>query len=524
VVPHEPGAPADVCLVLEGTYPYVQGGVSSWVHDLICGLPELKFGLVHIGAERGASQRRRYRLPGNVVYLRDLYCRAGVPPGGTSTVVRHAHAARARHREAGRGSRLLGAFGRLQLDPVVDRALLDDLASGDLSVAALLHGRAAFELTQALYHQLAPDASFLDFFWHVRSMYLPLVRLLDEPPPVAGRYHALCTGYAGVLAAVWSHRTGRPMILTEHGIYVRERALELCRATWFQHCASRLGVTRSLLGAPTAEAVHALWLQFFRVLARCAYFQSHAIISLSEGHRLRQILEGAPVDKTRVVPNGIDADALRARLGELRPRRASGAPVRVGFVGRVVPIKDAVTFLRACALALRSVDLEVRIIGPTDEDPAYAERCRDLAAELGLGAAVRFEGPQPIERIYAKLDIVVLTSFTEGQPLVILEASAAGLPVIASDVGACRELLEGVGERDRQLGRSGVITRLAAPEETAAAMIQLAQDPALRASMGAAGQCRVATFYRQSATIASYRSLYDGKGQSWPESAGAWSA
>jgi glycosyltransferase involved in cell wall biosynthesis len=305
-----------------------------------------------------------------------------------------------------------------------------------------------------------------------------------------------------LLAAVWSQRSGRPLLLTEHGIYVRERALELSRASWS--------------ATDTSPAIHALWLRYFHALARCTYARAESIISLSEGHRLYQIADGAPRDRTLVTPNGIDADAFAARLGA--PRRPHRGPARIGFVGRVVPIKDVVTFLHACALARTEVELDVHVIGPADEDRTYADRCHRLAADLGLEETVHFDGARPLEQIYPELDMVVLTSFSEGQPLVILEASAAGLPVIASDVGACRELIVGSADLDRQLGPSGIVTRLADPEQTAAAIVQLARDPQLRARMGAAGQRRVRTYYRHSATVASYRNLYGGT--AWPESAG----
>jgi glycosyltransferase involved in cell wall biosynthesis len=102
----------------------------------------------------------------------------------------------------------------------------------------------------------------------------------------------------------------------------------------------------------------------------------------------------------------------------------------------------------------------------------------------------------------------VLTSFSEGQPLVILEAHAAGVPVISSDVGACREMLEGLDAADRALGPSGVVTNVAAPEETAAAMVKLARNQTLRRQMGEAGRARVRTRYAKSQMIDAYRGYY----------------
>jgi glycosyltransferase involved in cell wall biosynthesis len=104
--------------------------------------------------------------------------------------------------------------------------------------------------------------------------------------------------------------------------------------------------------------------------------------------------------------------------------------------------------------------------------------------------------------------VVVLTSLSEGQPLVILEANCAGLPIIATDVGACRELLFGVTPEDQALGASGLITPVASPHETARAMVVLWQDKNLRQRMGKAGQERVKQFYSQEKVKSSYRSIY----------------
>jgi len=88
--------------------------------------------------------------------------------------------------------------------------------------------------------------------------------------------------------------------------------------------------------------------------------------------------------------------------------------------------------------------------------------------------------------------------------------------VIASDVGACREMVEGRAGADREIGPSGFVTRVATPKETAAALVRLARDPKLRRRMGQAGQRRVAAYYQRRDMLASYRALYAAMGAGTP--------
>jgi glycosyltransferase involved in cell wall biosynthesis len=80
--------------------------------------------------------------------------------------------------------------------------------------------------------------------------------------------------------------------------------------------------------------------------------------------------------------------------------------------------------------------------------------------------------------------------------------------VISTDVGACRELLEGRGGEDRALGPSGLVTGLANPAATAEAILTLARDPGLREEMANAGRARVRKFYDESDLVRRYRDLY----------------
>jgi glycosyltransferase involved in cell wall biosynthesis len=495
----------DVTLILEGTYPYVAGGVSSWVHQLLHAYPERTFSLLHIGPQPGAYEEPLYELPDNVLSLEEIHCR------GQERVHRRWSQRTVETRRAGERSRVLAAIRRLHIEDRVDDELLDDLAAGDLSIAEFLHGDAVFDLLRGeLYELLSPEFPFMDFFWHFRAMHIPLLRLLEARCPEASVYHAVSTGYAGLVGAIASWRQRRPLVITEHGIYAREREIELSRATWIR---DRIGIP----GAATPSPLRRFWSHYFKMLSRIAYHRATRLITLSESNRNHQLADGADLLKTAVVPNGVHH--------ELFPRssRASSSgdpgPMRVGFVGRVVPIKDVITLIRACSLALDQVDLEVWIIGPEDEDRTYARRCRSLVEMMGIEDHIRFLGPQPMADMYPQLDVVLLTSISEGQPLVILEAYAAGVPVVATDVGACRELIEGCVGGDAAIGPSGIVTRVANPTETAAALVFLAKNRDVREAMGRSGHQRVTARYRQQQVEEQYDSLYTSM-ETWQESAG----
>jgi glycosyltransferase involved in cell wall biosynthesis len=499
--------PADVTLILEGTYPYVAGGVSSWVHQILGAYPDRRFALLHIGPQPGAYSKKIYEMPKSVVSLDEIYCRG-------ETVKKRGATFSDRPPERTEPSRVLEAIRRLHLDDTVDDALIADLASGDLTIGELLHGGATFELLRReLYERLSPEAPFMDFFWHFRAMHVPLLRMLNARCPPAAVYHAVSCGYAGLIGAVASFRDGAPLVVTEHGLYARERELELSRATWIRD------VDGGSFGPSRPSPLRRFWSHYFQMLSKIAYHRAAKLVTLSEANRAKQLADGADGRKIMVVPNGVNASAMA--IGTIPPPvpPEPRTRMRVGFVGRVVPIKDVVTLIRAIGLARYQADLEVWIVGPEDEDKGYAQRCRTLVDVLRLGDHVKFLGPQKVAEIYPQLDAIVLTSISEGQPLVILEAYAAGLPVISSDVGACRELIEGGDAADKKLGHAGLVTRVANPADTAAALVKLAKDPDLRVRMGRVGRARVSTRYQLQQVLASYDTLYDVRAYDAPAEA-----
>ncbi|RAS05969.1 GT4 family glycosyltransferase PelF [Cupriavidus alkaliphilus] len=492
-------ASADVMLLLEGTFPYVSGGVSSWVNQMIRAFPELRFGIVFIGSRREDYGDMAYQLPANVVHLETHYLYDFPPPplaqgrGGDAKAFDAADRLHDLLREPGREAEA-GAMIR-ELMPALREG-------GALGEDAFLYSRRAWQTITDQYRRFCTDPSFTDYFWTVRIMHKPLwqlVRIADGLIP-ARVYHTVSTGYAGFLGALLRHRNQRPLLVSEHGIYTKERKIDLFQSQWirdnrnvFERDISQISYFREL------------WVRFFETLGRVCYDAGDDIVALYEGNRRRQVQDGAPEARTRSIPNGIDLP----RLAPLRARRQAGVPPVLCLIGRVVPIKDVKTFIRAMLTVVREYpEAEGWIAGPEDEDPEYARECRSLAESLGLGRKVKFLGFQRIDALLPQVGVLVLSSISEALPLVVLEGFAAGVPCVTTDVGSCRELLFGLPGEDAALGPAGEVVRIADPAALAAAALGLLREPARWQAAQAAGVARVERYYTQERMVDSYRELY----------------
>ena len=291
-------------------------------------------------------------------------------------------------------------------------------------------------------------------------------------------------------------------MLSEHGIYTKERKIDLAQASWIAESSEQ--ALNGSLEAGTGY-MRTLWIRFFERIGRLVYDHADNIIALYDGNRQRQIKDGAQAVRTQVIPNGIDLPKWTAAL-QARPE---GMLPVVGLIGRVVPIKDVKTFIRAMRGVVSAMpDVQGWIVGPEEEDPAYVSECRSLVASLGLEDNVLFLGFQSIQNILPQLGLMVLTSISEAQPLVILEAWAAGIPVISSDVGSCRELIEGGVAEDRDLGLGGEVVAIADPQATSQAILGLLRSPGRWQAAQASGLQRVHRYYGENLMFERYRALY----------------
>ncbi len=482
----------DICLILEGTYPYVPGGVASWVNDLVRQLHDTTFSIIYLGAHHIQEKKVHYVIPENVYEFRHINI-FDFPPRKRSfnfnlkkdfTVIEEFMQAMSRQ-DTAQFDRLLQLFNK---------------ENSQVTLSDLMYSWESWQILQKAYHAQAPQVSFIDYFWTWRSLFLPFFAILETPLPEAKVYHAISTGYAGILGAMAKTQLNRPFILTEHGIYTRERKIDIAQADWiYSELAHELKVVEE------KDLFKDWWINFFMFMSHVAYERADRIITLYEGNRLTQIEEGAPPEKTGIIPNGVNVDNY-----SVIPRRNPHGPFKVGFVGRVVPIKDVKTFITACQGVYSEIkNVEFLILGPTDEDEDYYKECAQLTKVKSLDRVLYFMGEVRMRDYYRQLDVIVLTSISEAQPLVILEAFASGVPVVATDVGACPELIFGRSADDRLLGNSGLITSICNPQQTAEAIIRILKDYPMRCRMGEVGYKRVVQYYQQNDFIASYQELYN---------------
>ncbi len=498
---------ADVGLLLEGTYPYVSGGVSSWVHQIINGFPELTFAICFLGSRKQDYGDKKYKLPPNVVHIEEhyLYEVGGKPPitphrGDKAMFSLNTELHdyfRAPQALAQRGGEVLGQI-TAELQGRMDRS-------------QFLYTEASWNYTTAQYRERCTDPSFVDYFWTVRTMHTPIWTLsaIVETFPAVRCYHAVSTGYAGFLGALLKRRYGSHLILSEHGIYTKERRIDLYAARW-------IADNRTLLQRDPTQAGYfrTMWIRFFEALGRMCYDASDQIIALYEANRLRQIEDGANAARTSNIANGIDV----VKFGALRSLRPESVPPIMCLIGRVVPIKDIKTYIRATrTMANRLPEVQAWIAGPEEESPAYAAECKELVASLGLEANVKFLGFQQLTELLPQIGLVVLSSISEALPLVLLEGYAAGVPAVSTDVGSCRQLIYGLDEEDQALGASGEVVGIADPQALAEAALRLLTDEAAWHAAAKAGIARVERYYTHPVMFGRYRAVYDqALGGQWP--------
>ena len=314
--------------------------------------------------------------------------------------------------------------------------------------------------------------------------YVPLVRPIHPSSDVAAFMSLRAATSRRAPDIVHTHMAKAGVIGRSAALSVRERPRTV--HTFHGH----------VLSGYFAPAISRAFVEIERRLAR----RTDALVAVSATLRDELLALGiGDASKFHVIPLGLDVEryarpqcttmGLRAALGI-----AAGTPL-VGYIGRLTPIKDHETAFNA----LRRVpEAHMLLIG----DGELRQDLRRLAASLEIAPRVHFLGwRSDIADLLAELDVVLLTSRSEGTPLALIEAAAAGRAIVATDVGGVRDIV--------QPGVSGVLCRPRAATEVGAALLELLCSPPRRAALGAAAQRHARATFGKAVMLERHAALYE---------------
>jgi glycosyltransferase involved in cell wall biosynthesis len=305
------------------------------------------------------------------------------------------------------------------------------------------------------------------------SFLLPLA----VAPPRTDLVHTTIAGFAALPGIITKHRDGTPLLVTEHGVFVRERYISISSAD-FSPYAKRFLMSLSSF------------------VARLVYAHADLVAPVVEFNRRWEVPYGADPSRIRPIYNGVDPGLF---VPKPKPAETAGGPVAVA-AARIFPLKDIETMIRSAAVA-RELLPEIRylVYGSLDADVPYVERCRSLVAELGLEQTFELRGfhSKPPE-LYTEGDICVLSSISEAFPYTVLESMACARPVVGTDVGGVREALEGFGK----------VVPPRDPDAFGRAVVELLSDDEFRRELGRRCREEVLAKYRTSNSVNAYRDTY----------------
>jgi len=463
--------PLTVCLATEGTYPHYKGGVSTWCHMLVRGLPEVRFVLVSFVADPGAAPV--FELPPNVTRL------ITVPLWGTGEVLElqrdlSVPAVIRRKRSATPKvidekfipsfRRFLGQLWSGSAEPALVGQALREMAQYfeqhdyDTTLRSQRVWRCFLADSSRGYAQLRDvmgldgEATLLDLTDAMRLLYRWLTVLTVSIPPV-DIVHAASGGLCSMLGMT-TEQMGAAFMLTEHGVYLRERLLALARAE-------------------DSFFLQVFQARFAQRVTEASYLYADRIAPGSNYNHRWELFGGAKPEQIRTIYNGPDPNEFTPAWNY----RPADAPPTVVWLGRIDPLKDLETLIRAVALVHSEMPkVRFMLYGKAPKgNESYYDRCLKLRDELGLKETVIFAGfAASAEAAYNEGDFAILSSISEGFPYSVVEAMLCGRTVVGTDVGGVSEALDGCG----------LVVEPRNPAQMAAACLRLLRDPALREQYG----------------------------------------
>ncbi|WIM68176.1 GT4 family glycosyltransferase PelF [Corynebacterium breve] len=507
----------DVALVMESTYPFLKGGVSAVVHDIVVNNPDLTFGVIHISWDSKTVGKDIYGMPANVAWVDVIYLSLNeFKQDFLEMFDRPKLDAKEATNELLRAARSL-SNGKTQ--PMWE--LYDEAINPQTRTWRLWPVLSTKPFMDSIMRMLPndDDTSIGQLFWTLRDFFTLSYALMDRVHAPAHVYHAHTQGYAALVAACAARQHEATVLLTEHNLHIRDTINAL-----FGRRQDQIVTQDSWKELPTTTTER-MWALWWTALGAWAYPAADHLTYLYPGAVREAQSLGANESKAEILPNGLEwskFEHTRREREDVVADIAAGAHHHWNLVAisRVVPIKAIIEMIDSIAvLRDRGINnLSLDILGPLEHDLEYAEKCQQHVAKRNLEGIIRFRGTQVVPEVLHDYDALVLSSYNEGQPIVVLEAMSAGLPVIGTEVGGMAMTVTRPLRADdgTAIGPAG---RLVAPGDVSAfadAVEELIATPGLYTTFHENALERVRAAFMMEKIMKRYNSLYRELGAGTP--------
>ncbi|WP_416828361.1 GT4 family glycosyltransferase PelF [Ectobacillus polymachus] len=463
-----------VLLTTEGTYPFHQGGVSTWCDILVKKLNTVDFTLYSVITDPFITQK--FQLPKSTQLVK-------VPLWGTEEPCEHlpdpfalVYLKKKRTTTKVVQRLFIPIFQKLIYEIISPKK--NPEAFGHILLQMYQYFQ-EYEYKETFKSELVwneyksfmleavnnPELKFADpdIYGFVQSLgwVYRFLNIVNTPVPKTDVSHSSAAAFCGIPCVIAKLEHGTPFLLTEHGVYLREQYLSLSK--------------RNL-----PAFLNTFLIRFIHSITALNFYYADQVSPVCHYNTRWESRLGVPKENIEVIYNGVDTDLFveADKVERMNPTVVS--------VARIDPIKDIVSLIKTAAIVKKMVPNVRFIVYGSVSVPSYYEECLELRKKLGLEETFTFAGHTTnVVAAYHSGDIVALSSISEAFPYSVVEAMITGKPVVATDVGGIKEAL----------GNTGYLVTPRNPEEFAKYITLLLVDTNLRQTLGREARERALDYF-----------------------------
>ena len=477
-----------VMLTTEGTYPYHQGGVSTWCNILVQNLSQVDYVIYSIIMNPFVSQK--FSLPVDAKLIKVPLWGTEEPSEHLTTPFSQVYIAKRNTVDKVVKDHFLSLFIALIeeiISPEKDAKRMGLILVEMYKYFQEYDYRKSFksELTWDVFKKIIlsytgdPRNKMAEpnVFALIQSLgwLYRFLNILNTPVPRVNVTHSAAAAFCGVPCVIAKLLDKTPFLLTEHGVYLREQYLSLSKRGY-----------PSFLNTFLVRMLHSV--------AGLNYAFADQVSPVCQYNTRWEKEFGVRANTVKVIYNGVDKDVFKPGSQPHQNKYPT-----VVAVARIDPVKDLVTMIRSAAVVKERINDVRFIVYGSVTVPEYFEECLHLVNELTLKENFIFAGhTDNIPAAYRSGDVIALSSITEAFPYSIVEAMMTGKPIVATDVGGIKEAL----------GDCGFLVKPREHEQLAQSIITLLENPGLRSSLGEEARQRALNFFTIERVLASYLDSY----------------